>query len=246
MMHRQIPMLARCRWIAALVVMVATAFVVPTEARADEDVLENSPVVRRQLQYRESRHEVSGVVGLSLSDPFVRNVLPGIRYDYHTFDWLSIGARVLVGIPVQTAMFESVDEKVARSNETFVMEATSLRFAFLAHTSVSPVVGKLLAFDSLPINFDIHFDLIAGVVAVGSTGDNIEGTGIQFTGGAGGGLRIFISKVLAFTADLQTLVIDRPMSVNRDSKAAGGKSRFNGLALVGLSFFMPPELTRAD
>lgn len=235
------------RRMAAFAVACTLVGVLPGNVAAAEsdDVLKNAPVVRRQLQYRAARHEVTGIFGLTLGDPFVRNFLPGARYDYHLFDWLGFGGRLQVGVPVQTATFAEVDTKVARSNETFEMEATNLQLLATAHVSVSPVVGKLLVFDSLPINFDVHFDLSAGIASVASSGDNIE-TGIGFAGGAGGGLRIFLSRVLALTFDLEGLLVDRALSVNRDSKMTGRKARFNTLASFGLSFFMPPKLRRAE
>ena len=125
------------------------------------------------------------------------------------------------------------------------MEATNLQLLATGHVSVSPVVGKLLAFDSLPINFDVHFDLSAGIASVASSGENI-GAGIGFAGGAGGGLRIFFSRVLALTVDLEALLVDRALSVNRDSKESGAKARFNKIVTFGISFFMPPKLKRAE
>ena len=90
-----------------------------------------------------------------------------------------------------------------------------------------------------PSVFDLHFDLSAGVVGVGSNGPDLE-AGVGFSFGAGGGVRIFLSRVLALTFDLQAISADRALSVNRDSKEAGGKTRFNMIFDVGLSFFMPP------
>lgn len=233
--------------VTVVIALALAAILTPslTYASNADDVLENAPVVRRQLQLRAARHEVTGLMGLTLADPFIRNVMPGARYDYHMFDWLGFGGRLQVGVPMQAATFSDVDVKVARSNETFVMEATNLQLLATAHVSVSPVVGKLLAFDSLPINFDVHFDLSAGVASVASTGENIR-TGVGFAGGAGGGIRIFFSRVLALTVDLEALLVDRALSVNRDSKETGRKARFNKIVNFGVSFFMPPKLKRAE
>jgi len=230
----------------AATAVVLTSLAPSIASAEEEDVLENAAVVRRQLQYRASRHEVTGLMGMSLAEPYVQTILPGARYDYHWRDWLSFGGRLQVGIPFLTQTYDQIDLKVARSNETFVMEATSLRIVALGHVSATPFIGKVMMFDSLPVNFDVHIDLSAGLVNVASTGDQIAGTGFGFTGGIGGGMRIFFSRVIALTGDFQALVVDRAMSVNRDSKEAGGKSRFNGIFSAGISFFMPPELKRAD
>ena len=225
--------------------IVATMLPAQVHAADGDDVLLNSPVVRRQQQFRAKRHEVTGVFGLTLADPFVRNLLPGVRYDYHMFDWLGLGARLQVGIPVKTATFESVDVKVARSNETFVMEATSIQMLATGHVSLTPIMGKVLAFESLPINFDAHLILTAGVASMASTGDNIN-TGVGFAGGLGGGVRVFLSRIVAFTVEYEGLLIDRALSVNRNSKETGRKSRFNKMLTFGISFFMPPKLIRAE
>lgn len=224
---------------------VCATFAGPATVQAQEDVLANSPVARRLLQFRASRHELAGVFGTTLGDAYVRNLLPGARYDWHWFDWLSLGGRLQVGIPIQTAMFEEIDVKVTKNNETFEMEATHLSFLAMAHVSVSPMVGKMLAFSSLPIAYDLHFDLSGGLVSVGSSGSNLTAK-IGPSVGVGGGMRIFFSRLIALTLDLQAITANRALSVNRDSKEAGGKTRFNTVANVGLSFFMPPKLSRGE
>jgi outer membrane beta-barrel protein len=225
----------------ALGVCLAAAFA-PAVAAAD-DVLAGSDSVRRALLYRASRHEIAGLVGTTLGDPYIRNILPGARYDFHLYDWLSFGGRLQVGIPVETTTYNEVDVKVTRNNETFVMEASSIRMLGLAHVSVSPLVGKLMVLNGGSVHFDIHFDLMAGLAAIGSTGDALTtGAGPSF--GAGGGFRVFFSDIVALTAGLEALTTNRALSVNRDSKEEGQKVRFNTVLNVGLSFFMPPKMKR--
>ena len=214
-------------------------------AHAEDDVLAGSPVLRRNLQYRAGRHEVTGIVGFTVGDPYIRTILPGARYDLHLFDWLSVGGRLQVGIPVTSDTYDEIDKKVTAQNETFVMEATSLRFLGLGHVSVSPLVGKMLAFSRLPIQFDVHVDLLGGLASVASTGEALT-TGIGLSLGAAVGFRVFISDVIAITTDLQAVSTDRALSVNRDSKESGKKLRFNNILSFGVAFFMPPKLRRAD
>lgn len=245
-MNIGLPLSAATRSVLLAVALALAVSAAPQVAHADDDdVLANSPMVRRQLLPRAGRHELAGIFGTSVGDPYVRNLLPGVRYDWHLFDWLAVGARLQFGIPVQSAMFEEIDTKVTAGNETFEMEASNLRFIGLVHASVSPLVGKLLTFSSSPVNFDLHLDLSGGVVGVGTNGNNID-AGVGLSLGVGGGLRIFLSRVLALTVDLQAITADRALSVNRDSKEDGGKVRFNTIVNFGLSFFMPPKLTRGD
>ncbi len=234
-----------CRRLAiALVALLLLPALSAGEAFAD-DVLAGAKPVRRSLLMRESRHEVTGLAGISLGDPYVRNILLGARYDMHLYDWLSVGGRLQVGVPVTTETYGEVDTKVTRANDTFAMEATSLRFLGLAHVSVSPVVGKLLIFGQSPTQYDLHVDLLGGLAAVGSTGDTLT-TGASLALGVGAGFRLFFSDVLALNVGLETLTSDRALAVNRDSKESGKKLRFNTLLNIGVSFFMPPKVRRGQ
>lgn len=227
----------------ALALWIAGTLLVAAAPAAADDVLEGSPAVRRALLLRAERHEVAGLVGMSLGDPYLRNVLPGARYDYHMFDWLSLGGRLQVGIPIETEMYQQVDAKVTKTNDTFVMEASSLRMLLLGHVSVAPLVGKFLWRNASTAHFDLHLDLLAGAALVGSSGEALT-TGPSLALGAAGGFRFFISDVMALTADMQVLTATRAMSVNSDSKEVGRKIRFHNVLNIGVSFFMPPKLRR--
>ncbi len=231
--------------LTTLAVLCSAVFVSMPATVYAEDVLEGNPVVRRQLQYRASRHEIGALGASTLGDIYMRNVLPGMRYDWHLFEWLSIGTRLHLGVPLPTATFEQIEAKVSANNETFDMEASHLRFVGLGHVSVSPLVGKMLLYGENAADFDLHFDLMAGMVNVGSSGKNLK-AGWTTAFGLGGGIRVFLSKVVALTFDIQTIAVDRALSVNRDNKAAGAKARFNPLISVGLSMLLPTKLTRGQ
>ena len=154
-----------------------------------------------------------------------------------------MGARFQIGVPLTTTTFDQIEKKVVSNN--FAMEASHLRFIGLGHISVSPLVGKMLLYSETAADFDLHFDLMAGVASVGSNGNNLE-TGSTTAFGLGGGIRVFISKMVAVTFDMQIIAVDRALSVNRDNKAAGAKARFNPIISVGLSFLLPTKLKRGE
>lgn len=235
----------KSRRLALAALIVSLAPVVGPRAAAADDVLAGAKPVRGALLMRESRHEVTGLGGITLGDAYVRNILLGARYDMHLYDWLSVGGRLQVGVPVTTATYDEVDVKVTRTNDTFAMEASSLRLLGLAHVSVSPVIGKLMLFGRSPTQYDLHVDLLGGLAAVGSTGDALT-TGPGLALGVGAGFRLFFSNVVALNVGLETLTTDRAISVNRDSKEAGKKLRFNTLLNIGVSFFMPPKVRRGS
>jgi hypothetical protein len=233
------------RLLACLLVAGLGATLWPTHALA-EDVLEGTPVVRRNSLYRQGRHELAAVFGATLGDPYVRNLLPGVRYDFHLRDWLALGADVLVGVPVATPASQTIEAKILASkvNPNFTMETTHLRFLSGAHVSVAPLVGKFIAFGSLPVNFDFHVNLSIGVASVSGT-PNIPQT-ISVAPGIGGGVRVFVSRVVALTFDLSDVFVSRTLAVTRDSKATPPSYQDSLLFTGGLSFFMPPDLDRAE
>jgi hypothetical protein len=230
---------------ACLLAVAAALCLLPPAVAAADDVLEGSAVNRRVPHYRAGRHEVSGVLASTLGDPYVHTVLPGVRYDLHLFEWLAVGGHLQVGIPIRTAMSEEIEAKVMRSNENFAMEASSLLFLAGGQVSVAPLVGKMLLFEDVLLNFDVHLDLSLALAGVTSNGTAIK-NGLSLAPGAGGGFRLFLTDVMALCVNLNEVFVDRTLSVNRDNKARGSTFQGSTVASVGFSFFMPPKLRRSE
>ena len=229
-----------------LLAVLSTTTALTPVARAD-DVLENSPVVRRSLQYRAGRQELGVIFNATLGDPYTRNLLPGIRYDYHILEWLSVGADLMYGIPIVTSTADQVAAKVHVSNANFIMEPSSISYMATAHVQASPLVGKFVAFGSLPIQFDVHATLSFGLAGL-TGGPTIDAAQKNSTiaPGIGGGFRLFFSKVLALNVDLADVYMKRTLSVTRFGQAQDPVFGGNLLFSAGLSFFLPPNLKRAD
>ncbi len=233
----------RCGAIATAVMVVA----LPSALALADDVLEGSPVVRRNSLYRADRQEIGVVLGLSLGDSYKRNLLPGARYDLHLTDWISVGADLMVGIPLETAASKEITVKVTKQNDTFVMETSRIALIAGGHVVVAPISGKLMLLDSLPVHYDLHVNLGVGVAS--TPGISANGSPPQSFGVSpwvGGGGRLFVSRVLAFTADVNNFFIKRTLSVNRDSQAPGAAFTDQLIFSVGASFFVPPTLKRAE
>ncbi len=243
--HENQGLFARClaRFVAVVLACLCGTALLATPAQAD-DVLEGSPIVRRNSLYRQARHEVAAVFGATLGDPYVRTLLPGVRYDFHLRDWLSVGVDVLVGLPMQTAASQTIETKVQKNNDAFGMETTHMRFLGGAHVSVAPLVGKFIAFGSLPVNFDFHANLSIGGASVAGTAA-IAPT-FSVAPGVGGGVRVFISRVVALTVDFNDVFVKRVLAVDRNSKAPPPSFQDSLIFTGGLSFFMPPDLERAE
>ncbi|MBM4344853.1 MAG: hypothetical protein FJ100_15910 [Deltaproteobacteria bacterium] len=225
---------------------LALLHAVPAQA---DDVLEGTPVVRRNSLYRAGRQEIGVVFGTSLGDPFVRNLVPGAHYDAHLTDWLSIGADLLVGIGVDTGMKAEITTKVGKHNETFDMQTSRLALLAGGHASVAPMSGKFMLLASLPLHWDLHVNLGAGVASTpgitASSGGKAPPT-FSVAPWVGGGGRIFLSRVLAVTADLNSWFISRTLSVDRNNQPPGAAFAGQLVFTAGVSFFVPPDLRRAE
>ncbi len=228
-----------------LAVLSATTALVPL-AHAD-DVLENAPVMRRALQYRAGRQELGLIFNATLGDPYTRNLLPGIRYDYHILEWLAVGADLMYGIPVVTGTSDQVATKVRVSNPAFIMEPSSISYMANAHVQASPLVGKFVAFGSLPIQFDLHATLSFGIAGLtGGPTISAAQSGTTIAPGIGGGFRLFFSRFLALNIDLADVYMKRTLAVTRFGQAQDPVFASNLLFSGGISFFLPPNLRRAD
>ncbi len=206
-------------------------------------------MVRRTTQYRGGRQELGGLFGMSLGDPYVRNLLPGVRYDVHVTDWWSIGADLLVGIPVRTSAANDIEQKVSKFNDTFTMEASRIALLAGLRTSIAPFTGKAMLLGSLPVQYDVHLNLSLGFAS--TPGINVAPgsappPSFSIAPGVGGGMRVFVSKSIAVTVDLNDVFINRVLSVNRNSQVPGAAFDHNLIATAGLSLFFPSDLRRAD
>jgi hypothetical protein len=228
----------------AALASVALSFSSPTAAFAaeEQDVLAGSPVVRRQLLFRDGRHELGGRVASTLGDPYTVSLLPGLRYDYHVFDWLAVGTDIYVGIPVKLGFQDEIQSRVERANDEFTMEATSLSFAGLIRASVAPFSGKSMLFDVLPLKFDVHLDLGGGVAGI--RGGTEIGNSISPAFAVGGGLRTFVTEVIAFEAGVNFLFAKRTYSVNRDNQVPGDAFVAHPILQLGASIFLPRKIRR--
>ena len=227
-----------------LAVLAVLATAVPAFA---DDVLENSPVTRRALQYRASRHELSAMFNMTLGDAYTHNWMPGLRYNYHILEWLAVGADVMLGISSPTDTFTQVQTKVKSLNDQFVMETSSLSYLASAHVQASPFVGKFVAFGVLPVQFDLHATLSIGVAGLtgGTAIDAKEGT-YSLAPGVGGGFGVFFTKAIALNLELTEVFIKRTLAVTRFGQAPDPVFDGNMFFSAGLSFYLPPDLKRAD
>ena len=127
------------------------------------------------------------------------------------------------------------------------MEPSSISYMATAHVQAAPLVGKFVAFGSLPIQFDLHATLSFGIAGLtGGPAINTAQTSATIAPGIGGGFRLFFSKFLALNVDLADVYMKRTLAVTRFGQAPDPIFSSNLLFSGGISFFLPPNLKRAD
>ena len=171
-----------------------TALVCDTpEANAQEiqltGPLAGAPAVRRLRLHRDGRFDIAAHGTFTLLDEFRRGIMPGLRMNYHFFDWLGIG---VFGGPVftyNTALSDELQEKavnnrncdvnpeslacrrsavsLCRDGEDCLADKQLGRFVWYAapQLTVVPFRGKFSLFGSAFLDADIS--LFAGPAFVG-------------------------------------------------------------------------------
>lgn len=88
-----------CKLFLSAAAVAAALLATPADAQAaKKGPLEGEPVVRNKLQLRRLRFNVTPVVGMSLSQPFVHKGYAGARLGFHFTDWIGVRAGFLYGV----------------------------------------------------------------------------------------------------------------------------------------------------
>lgn len=177
--------------LAALTAVSALAIEVP-EAQAQEvqltGPLAGAQAVRRLRLHRDGRFDI-GVHGtFSLLDEFRRGIMPGLRLNYHFFDWLGVGVFGGYNVTYNTGLSEELQEKAidnracdTNPNSTACrLSATNLcrgaeclandqlgrqQWYVAPQVTVVPFRGKLSLFGAAFLDADIS--IFAGAAIVG-------------------------------------------------------------------------------
>jgi outer membrane beta-barrel protein len=80
------------------------------EAKKKKGPLEGEPIVRKKLQLRRFRFQVTPVVAMSLSQPFVHMGYVGGNIAFHFADWIGLRAGFAYGvIPVESKLLRAIN-----------------------------------------------------------------------------------------------------------------------------------------
>jgi outer membrane beta-barrel protein len=196
-----------------------------TTARCiDKEIADRLAVKRKRrgavdrLFIKHRRHEISATGGYYISDLFSSTYVIGGAYTYHMTEatavelagaWTHANADMMDALEAERA--DVLDDDFAR---VLFMESALLW---------SPVYGKLRV-GGIILHFDIHLDLGVGVVE--------SPTSRGATGVAGMGMKLFLSKALAFRLDARDHIFRQELLDER--------FLVNDLSITaGLSLFLP-------
>ena len=214
------------------------------DAFARMEGIADAPAVRHQNLMRKGRHELTPAFGVTLMDPYTRNVLAQFSYKYHITDWIAVHAEFDYAAPFKTGLTEDIEREVssepiwmsAHPGQQYRMSRTGLGMMILGGASLTPLAGKLSLF-GLSAYADFHVDVGAGVALVEGINRLSGSTAVAIMVGAG--FRFFPHKAFSVNFDVRDYMVSRTLNL----PSTGGTSRKrltqNPTVMMGVSFFLP-------
>lgn len=97
--------------VTAMAALVALGAFAPSEAHArKKGVLEGEPIVRKKLQLRKFRFQLTPFIAMSLSQPFVHMGYVGAKLGTHFTDWMGIRAGFGYGVvPLDSKLLKAIN-----------------------------------------------------------------------------------------------------------------------------------------
>lgn len=181
------------------------------------------PSVTSRVVTKVGRTAVTPVVGLSLNDPFYKNVLLGASLSYYPLESLALTAsgEYLVGIESELA----VSGGLAPARPEYVRPA----YAGRLEVAWAPVYGKVNLMAEGVVHFDTYVALGGGVVGP-SEGDPAVAASMAL------GQHYFVSDWVALRVELR----DQVFSFARNPLLDPTKELQNFFSFtMGLAFFLP-------
>jgi hypothetical protein len=99
----------------AILGVAATLLVALPEARAQEiqitGPLAGAPAVRRLRLHRQDRFDIAPSASFTMLDEYRRTIMPGLRLNYHFFDWFGLGLFGGYGFQYNAALADELQQK---------------------------------------------------------------------------------------------------------------------------------------
>jgi len=245
MMFQSLRSLSVALLVASASVASADVAFAQSEQSEHETARESGPVIRHKVLYRSTRFEAAPLVGMTVNDAYISNLMAGVSLSYHLTNNWGLNLVGAYGVSQFDTELRTNTETVLAQNAPATLDKTSYSYIqWLVGLEVGyvPIVGKFSLFNSVIANYDIH--LIGGFAFVGEEGvAAVDGqepdpqlSGLRPAPVIGVGARLFLSD--GISANLQV----RDYLYNRTEISTGTSNpefSNNLLVTVGLSFFLP-------
>lgn len=155
--------------------VLAGATMVSTTAAAQEiqirGPLAGARSVARLVRYREGRLALTPTFGITLQDEFSRELMFGLRAQYHFTDWIGVGAGFLGAAGLDTSLTTQISQRSpggtpnVPNRANFAEQIGRRNYMIDLYATFIPLRGKFALFQNLVA--DLDFYLVAGVAFVG-------------------------------------------------------------------------------
>lgn len=228
----------------ALACALAFAALTPAPAHAENPALEGAPPVMHGIKLLDGRHTVAPQFGLTLNDPYERNLMAGLSYRYYLASWVGIGVDIWAGGGVETSLTDDINREVGFSQSSFQLGTSSLRLLANATLELVPFTGKAMIFGDQFVRVDLHIDLGIGVALTSGSGRVDDETSVAPMVGVG--LRFFPNAWLSVGIDLKDYFVNRVLASRKDGSVPGASFDHNWLLGLSVGFFFPTEPERDE
>lgn len=187
--------------LAAIATAATFAADIPEASAQDIQItgpLAGAPAVRRLRLHREERFDLAVHGTFTLLDEFRRHVMPGLRLNYHFYDWLGIGVFGGYAFSFNTALSDEIQEKaidqrscasnpnstacrlssvnLCRGEDCFGdSQLANMQWYVAPQLTLVPFRGKLSLFGAAFVDTDISFFVGPAFVGVNERAECGEG-----------------------------------------------------------------------
>jgi hypothetical protein len=230
--------LLRARRLVAGLLTLSAAAAGPG-ALAANPLLDEAPPTMKARPLHDGRHHVAPAFAFTVGDPYASNLGAGVFYRYYLASWLGIGADVLAGGSVRTALSDDIVRELSRPDAPFQFDTTSLRTLATLTVEIVPMSGKALLFSDALVRWDLHLTGGAGVAMVAGEG-RIEDS-VSLTPFVGLGTRFFPTRGVSIGLEVRDYFVNRALSSRKDGSVPGSTWGQNWLGALSVGFSFPTE-----
>jgi outer membrane beta-barrel protein len=152
-------------WLPGFGAALTVLFVLGGVAEAAEyrNPLEGQPAIRRRLELRKNRFEITPGFMFSFNQDFRQFLGGSLALQYHITDWLGIAVQGAYGISYDTGLTQRVSDALPGtpsglqpSKNQFRDHLADIRYLFSGYITITPFSGRLSFFGAGSVRYDFY------------------------------------------------------------------------------------------